>query len=321
MNKIEKRDSDKYTRIENLNPYEFINCVAYELEMRKQNKESEIIYNETNGYILHGISISEIKITNKINLKDLIYNIFPFLYDNVKNLIKKKEPTISDEELEKTIKNSSIDIKDIIQNYIKNEDVVFHEVFYENNDKMEKLTKAKLIEIINKTSFAPNITPNFSVPPTYQKHHKYVTLHSINLELPEKDLVEYIKKIKKDYDTNKLKIKMPVDLINDNFKENNELCTQRKYEEKKYKKIKIEKKTGKTQYKSSKIIFDSPKKVADMLYIYDQTKRNFPRKEIRPELNAYHNSEFTYDTYYFYEAVAKEFIDNNGYLELVSKPL
>jgi hypothetical protein len=321
MNKIEERNSEKYTRIENLNPYEFTNCVAYELQMRKQNRESEIIYNETNGYILHGISISEIKITNKINLKDLIYQIFPSLYDDAKNLIKKKEPAISDEKLEKTIKDANIDIKDIILNYIKNETIVFNEVFYENNDKMEKLTKAKLIEIINKTSFAPNITPNFSVPPTYQKHHKYVTLHSINLELPEKDLVEYIKKIKKDYDTNKLNIKMPVDLISDNFKENNELCTQREYENKKYKKIKIEKKTGNSIVKQSKIVFNSAKKVADMLYIYDQTKRSFTMKEIRPLLTDYYESEFTYDTYYFYEAVAKEFIDNNGYLELVSKPL
>ena len=42
VNKIEERNSEKYTRIENLNPYEFTNCVAYELQMRKQNKESEI---------------------------------------------------------------------------------------------------------------------------------------------------------------------------------------------------------------------------------------------------------------------------------------
>jgi hypothetical protein len=321
MNKIEKRNNERYTRIEKLNPYEFTNCIAYELQMRKQNKENEIIYNETNGYILHYIPISEIRITDKLNLKDLIYQIFPSLYDDAKNLIKKKEPAISDEKLEKTIKDASIDIKDIIQNYIKNETIVFNEVLYENNDKMEKLTKNSLIEILNKTSFAPILAPNFSIPPTYQKHHKYVTLYNINLELPEKDLIEYIKKIKKDYDTNKLKIEMPVDLINDNFKENNKLCTQQEYQRRKYKEVEIRKKNGTVSVKSSKIVFDAAEKVADMLYIYDQSKKGFTIKEIRPSLSDYYISEFTYDTYYFYEAVAKEFIDNNGYLELVSKPL
>lgn len=321
MNEIIKRNSEIYTRIEKLKPYEFIHSVVYELQMRKQNTENKIVYNKTKGYLLYYISINEIRITDKINLRDLIFNIFPSLYANTKDFIKKANPDISDEKIIESIKKANFGIKEIIENYIKNENEKFNEVFYEHNNKMEKLTKEKLIEIIDKTSFAPILFPDFSVPPVYEKHHKNVTLMNINLELPEKDLIDYIKKIKKDYDTNKLRIEMPVDLINDNYKENNELCTQKEYYKKKFKMVKVKKKDGKIIVKSSQIIFNSPKKVADMLFIYDQTKKGLIKKEIKDLLTEYYKKEFTYNTYDFYKVVAEEFIDNNEYIKLVSNPL
>lgn len=317
MSELLSRDNEIYKRIENFKEYEYTYCIAYEM-MQRSFGEKCILKKDTKGYICKPIDISDIMLSSKCNLRDYIFNIFPSLYNDLLKQKNKESHNLTDEERIQFL-NTPISLEYIIEHYINNGEKQFQNIFYEKSkNKMEELTKEKLIDIIkNEKKISRPILPDFAYESVVPKEHKFVALYNINLALPVKELVCYIEKIKKDFDTNNLILDTPIEILSEDYIKK-ELCTQEDSIQKRYGKIERFKKNGEKKSKMDVYsILKESKKVADMLYIYDNEYNNFNKPEIIQELITYHG-KFDTDRYDNYLKIAEKFINDNAYKKLIT---
>jgi hypothetical protein len=321
MEEITPRNNGIYIKIENYKKYEYTNCIVREMEERSLGtdpKKIQSIFNESSTiYTCSVISVSDVKLSARCTLRDYIFNIFPSLYDELSKEIKKTHKNLNEDKLKSEILNNSIPIKYIIQQYMNKNNVNFNEIIYTKDDgQMEVLTKDKLNKIIEDTNYANSIVPQFSYPINIPKDYKFVALHNINLTLPIDELTAYITKIKEDFDTNKLILDTPLEMMNIDYI-NKIKCTQNEAKSKRYRSIVIFKKNGEKKDNINTFdIINSPGKFADMLYIYDQENKSFTKKQILDELINYHIT-FDKDRYDKYLLTAEKYIDDEYYLNLI----
>lgn len=321
MGKILPRNHEIYMKIEDYEEYEYTNCIVHEMNERSIGTDpKEIQKNHTENskaYTCTNLDVSHIKLSPRCTLRDYIFNIFPSLYDNLSKEIKKTHKNLKKDELKSEILKKSIPIKDIIQQYINKDSVNFNEIFYTNDKgEMKILTKDELKIIIEGTNLSHVIIPQFYYPIFLPKDHKFVALYNINLALPIDELKDYITKIKKDFDTNKLILDTPSEMMNMDYI-NKEKCTQEESISMRYKGIETFKKNGEKKYNINTFdIIYSHVKFADMLYIYDQDDEGFTKKQILDELINYHTT-FDKDRYDKYLLTAEKYIDDEYYLNLI----
>jgi len=312
MREITTRNNEVYQRIEQLKTYEYTNCIVYEMMERSVGSTPEDIhktYNkDTKGYSCTELDISHVSLSSRVTLRDYIFNIFPSLYEDISKKIKKENQKCTGDELKVSILNREISIKYIIQNYMQKDNVIFNEIFYASDEgKIEQLTQIKLKKIIEKINFSRMIVPHFGYNTVLPEDYKFVALYDINLVLPVDELVDYIKKIKNDFDTNKLDIDTASEVMSDVNK-----STLKRYEQ-----IQTYKKNGdKNKLINTFNIIKTERNAADMFYIYDQECQGFEKKEILNELVDHHGSFDTirYDEYLL---TAEKYIDEKYYLKLI----
>lgn len=155
----------------------------------------------------------------------------------------------------------------------------------------------------HKTYFVNNIAPNFQRQVNDQNQMNI----AINFSLPLEEIQEYIARIHKGID-----FKSPLELLGNELKKADDL-TKLNTKNKKGKKIELDATKGETpQYK-----------LANLLYIYDMKEEGFNNTDIIYELELEKNKEkenltaISENTIKKYYEIAKEYIDNAKYRELI----
>ncbi len=299
-----KRSDSIYQEIEGFKYYNLYIGMMYEMYLRSNyykeyngySKVQYLNYEEKKSCYLKEYSTDEVilyKTNNEIlTLTDIIYTIFPELYNE-----KLKE---HDENL--IFQSVSVDY--IIKNYIKNDQAKFVEVVFKDkqNNKFIKVTKeilksylTKDIRFINHT-----IIPKFCRPQLYSLKSNLVTIHQLNLDLPDNVIIDYLKHLRKDIRSSKQ------NLENIFYKQN----------------LEIEENSNLSSTIKDKNILKNSQKVADLLFTYDVMKL---KKDKDEEDGNYYNyiinsiadsrnvNLITISTLKNYYKLAKDLIDGNKF--------
>lgn len=276
-----KRNLEQYTEIENFEDYEFTSCVAYELAIRNC-KVIELIKRQLK-HLKENYNSFNNDISDELFFKYFI-NEFYLAYHFFSDIININE--------EKKISGSFWKNK-VSKDIKKEEDEL---TSFEHYNGFSIFTK------IYDNSYTPDrreVITNFQRPPLESYHIHTDFDVKINFSLPLKDLEEYIKEIKKSFEEKKVLPKSGFEILNDIELNSGNLITPRE-------------------------ILSNKNKVADMLFIYDCKKLNYKVLDIRYKLEDYYSlkgistKSFTEKTIKNYYDVAKTYIDERKYKELVT---
>ena len=157
-----------------------------------------------------------------------------------------------------------------------------------------------------------SISPSFSRPILYsdQLESRRVSLE-LNLSLPLDELVAYLKHVKQDIERNPDIAAAPIELLGEKLQAADDIS-----------------KMCITTKKGYELCFDGRKgatrtqKIADMFFIYDSVKSGTKEFSIRMALSEYYESigkktDMSDKTFRKYRDIAKDYIDNQRYLELL----
>jgi len=162
----------------------------------------------------------------------------------------------------------------------------------------------------NKTHTINQIIPNFKRK--INNSNQIATM--LNFSLPEDEIVEYVKHIKRTLDNKDVRIiKSPLELLGEELdKADNisNMCSKNSRDNEKC----FDKRNG----------LSRTDKLADMFFIYDSVKAGNKKLDIMIEIDKYYDHDnkrkksFSGDTYDKYNLIAKDYINNERYKELIS---
>lgn len=173
--------------------------------------------------------------------------------------------------------------------------------------RFEKIIHDEFIQVqgihVNndKEYFVNNIIPNFSRQVNDQNQ---ITI-PINFSLPIEEIEEYIRKVKE-----KIEPKTPLELLGKKLEKADDLTN-----------------INTIDNKNKEVSFDMTRgekpqeKIADLLYIYDMRERGFSNSKIIEELEKKYSNKLTAmsdNTVKKYFTIAKDYIDNERYKELIT---
>ena len=270
---LNKRKEDIYTDIENLQQHEYTTCIIYEMFIRaNKDRKMEYYFNDDIAHILPQ-RVSDIVLfiyDGVFTLQNIIYELFPQLENDLKNLLISNNKIILDnhEEIKHQLLSFSVNLKYLITNYIekyKNQKdtdinkIIFNEVEYLDKSKNMKIKVDfnELERIISNNNNITTVIPYYKRPQIFLKENYIVNINYLNLALPDEELVSFIKKLKKE-------VKDETILINKfikNTKFSNHYFIDEKIETKQNHKYTI------FGYKHSS-------KMADIFFVYDAFKNN-----------------------------------------------
>lgn len=336
MKKIILRDEQQYVDVEQFNSYELTNCIAFEMAIRNKNVLDLLEYiNSFVQELLITQSFEEMGLQNhydfskldeyqKILLND--YYIITIGYDNwlefynfTKFYIKNSKFLYTSHEcIDPYYAQGKLFLNDVIKEgaYICTETTDFNKCLY---DDLANNTIREGFKIQNFRKYLPenpllnhNITPIFSRPTLKVPNNKSkeVNLEKFNLNLPLNELLEYIKLLKKHFEESHEIIQTPIEILGKKLnKIDHEICITRPRGAKECFDMR--------QHMSTQIKF------ADMFYIYDALNVGMSKSLIQMKLSYYYESKgeklslFDQKTIIKYHNIAKEYIDNLKYRELV----
>lgn len=277
-----KRDMKQYIDVENFEDYELTDCLAYEMAIRNQTV-FELIINfdnenqETSRYIDDKL-FCDFYIGTEYYLN---YHFFEYFIDLEEHNKENEEITT-----------------------IFNPDNKTRSKVSENDDRRIFMGQNKgyiyRSEIIDNFMESNSIYPSFKRPKLQVYEISKEVDVSLNLALPEKDLIEFLKLIKKDFDKNNKIIQTAFEVSeNVEFKNSDKI--------------------------KPRDILSNKLYVADMFYIYDCIKLGYRYFDIRNELYRYYldvkkieTRTMTEKTIKKYNDIAKEYIEKLKYKELVT---
>lgn len=280
--KIDRTDI-KYKEIENFKSYELTNCICW--EMAKRNK---VVQDTFSILDRHGIN----QFTNQmyIYLKGFFFIDYLYIILFYQNNSAEKEH----------IKKLYLKYFDLEKNrYVKKNDTaninikiekskIFQKVsIYVKKEKSKKLLGNYIVNIFSR--------PQLHIPLKFK-----IYLPDINISLPDEEFMNYLKELRNS------KLIRSKSEITDRYKSNSNLIY----------------KTSRKNERAMNIddVIASPKKCADMFFIYDAYKLNMKQSEIKQSIDYYYEDK-TIDatkTLVKYHELAKEYIDNVRYKELIS---
>lgn len=332
--KLIKRSEQQYIDIENFNDYELTNCIAFEMIIR-----NNIILKELESYIdvmstlyenpSNIFNLGGSKISIYLNETDFIdghsilqcenaefnayegfktvntplefYNFSKFHNISYKNKPFSNISAISINEYQRE-KFTSIDIDSKIHNGF----IVLNSTkamsFSSDNSLLDK--NDIFIELKNDI-YMKFSRPILRIPDEIDKR---VNLMNINLNLPEKELVAYIKHIKNQFDNSPEIIKTPIEILGEKLKKIDQ-------------NFNIPKTKNNSECINPRKHLNTKQKLADMLYIYDAIKKGISKSNIQLQLTYHKDNQTLVDqkTITKYYEIAKEYIDNEKYIELITQ--
>jgi len=351
-NEILPRTSIKYKEIDKFKTYELTPCIAYEMAIRnkdvidifaKLEKISKMISDDQ--WLFHRfLSKKEFKDFYNIIDESLLekeYKKYEFLVmqksATYTKLIEKDYKFFIDNYIDKCTElgiTELVTLKEKLEYELINEYLIYPEGYHRVIPNASQLVTAKITnkqnpiqaikydkskdeivyeEIIheefierrglyaNSTKFfINNIIPNFK----RQVNDQSQMTIPINLSLPLDEIIEYITIVKR-----KVKTKSPLEILNAEFNKAFDLTNMKT-----------------TNTKSKEIALDATKgenpqhKLADMFFIYDMKQNGFTNTDIIYELDKYYKdkkSNMSDNTIRIYLAIAKDYIENERYKELI----
>lgn len=275
-----KRDDIQYLDIEKFEDYEFSSCTAYEMAIR--NDEVIELIKRNNAYQLENIH-NDSEITDKLLTEYYISDCY-LAYHFFSDIIDiEKERNLSGWRW-KEHKNSN--------EFEKTEEQTLTAEFFQGFTVRHNIIDSVVPE-------QSCILTSFMRPPL----EPYPIIKELdvrlNFSLPEKDLVEYIKHIKRKFDKKNSFIKSAFEILNEiEFKNGDKI--------------------------NPRDILAYKERVADMFFIYDSIKLSHKILKIRYVLEDYYSNKgistksFTEKTIRKYYELAKEYIDNKKYKEIIT---
>lgn len=274
------RNDKQYLEIESFEDYEFTSCMAYEMAIRN-NRVIELIKNNSeyiNGNNRLFDSDIEMELLEKYYIDEIYLNYH--FFSDVVNINEEKN------------KNGWRWKNNIGKDIEKTEEQILSKEHF----------RGFSIFTIIKDSIIPEqstVLTNFKRPPLQSFPIVKELDIRLNFALPEKDLLEYIKHVKSEFDKNNGIIKSGFEILNDIEFNNSD---------------KID----------SRDILSYQERVADMFFIYDCMKLSYKTLKIRYMLEDYYSSKgietksFTEKTIAKYFKKAEKYIDNCAYKELIT---
>lgn len=327
-----KRNEDIYTDIENFQEHEYTTCIVYEMFIRaNKDKKREYFFADKTAHVLPQ-RVSDIVLfiyDGVFTLQNIIYELFPQLENDIKTFLisNYKIPLDNHEEIKHQFLNYSTDLKYLITNYIekyKNQQdtdiskIIFNEVeYFDKSRNMQiKVDFNELERIISSNNNITTVIPYYKRPQIFLKENCLVNINSLNLALPEKELISFIKQLKEEVKTQTIFI--------------NKFIKNTKFSNHYF----IDEKTKmKNNHKYTIFRFKQSSKMADIFFVYDAFKNNkskygdnlesyedliqFIQKEIynsRKTPPSKYLSESTINNYY---ETAEYYIDKKNYLNLL----
>lgn len=277
------RNDKQYIDVENFVDYEFTSCIAYEMAIRNNRVieliKENILYAKENNNINNSEIEDELLVKFYINEFYLNYHFFNDIVnlDNEKNVSGWRWQT-------------DPDIKREIEK--KEEEQILSMEHFKGFSVFSRVADSCIPE-------HSVLLTNFSRPPLESFPIIKELDVRLNFSLPEKDLLEYIKHIKKEFDKNNNIIKSGFEILNDIELSNSDKI-------------------------NSRDILSYKERMADMFFIYDCMKLSYKVLKIRYMLEDYYSSKgietksFTEKTIKKYYEIAKHYIDNCTYKELIT---
>jgi len=318
VNQIPKRDDPIYKEIESFEDYELTQCVAYEMAIRSDinstpNAEPHrpIHYKKTEPTLLeykNGYKVmfefnprKGYTVETKISFKDA-------------NEKYKDGCAIDAEKIKdsKTIKA----FKSIVNE--KQKQINEFEEKYHNaktdDERILLISEDKEHEYCTDFKVENKISENFK-----RKKLKIDILEcstislEVDLSKPLDEIIAYITHIKNDLEKNKDIVKTPIELLGTELQKADDIskmCTVNK--------------NGKELCFDGRKGITRTQKLADMFYIYDMVKNGYKELRIRTAISEYYESEYNKNTdisdttFRKYRDIAKDYIDNERYKELIT---
>ena len=234
--KLPKRSDSIYKEIEEFEDYEYSNCIAYEMCIR--NKEVKRLIKVLNK--MEHLRKS-LKPYERINWKEKRRDYYPIVENQlIFNIIKKelKDKYFIDVNLKQKINNKLLTLKDdlgLISFYPKPKSIEATEFETKKWEKFISIDKIGINETIKdgyysiqtyykkEDKYINKIYSNFKNELSKPKNINNKTQLEINLNLPKKELIAYISKIKDDYDKSNFIVKTPLELLGEDTTKSNSI--------------------------------------------------------------------------------------------------
>lgn len=247
----EYKERCDYNIFENSKDYEYTNNMVYEFHIRnKKNSDKFEIFNENSEEFKNNFTISDIVLfeteNSKKTLQDIIFNIYPSIYEEFKNDTK-----------------LLVDISlDVFEEYTKDDTKYeFKETIYFDSKKKEYVvfTKIMMEKLINKFKTSHKIKPKFKKPSVLINKNTIINIYNLNLSLPDGEIFSYILELKKKF---RLKI-----IKKTQIKQFKEFMKSRETKKNSYTKKDFKKQMQK-KLKYFEVLFNTMK-LDDIFYVYD----------------------------------------------------
>ena len=331
MSNLPKRSDPIYKEIESFEDYELTQCVAYEMAIRNDKNLAkveeiksyyEINKEKINDFQRDGdnfyLSLEFDTIDKQINDVNFLYSDY---YDKRMNLY----PIVKTiEEIKKYYRGDGGNSYDDDYGGIsktktikrKGYKLVTYLTHYEERIEIDSLDPQQIEYVVPEYyhSRGNYVYKNFKRPmlKTNRLESKNAVTE-IDLSKPLDELIAYITYVKKDLENNENTIKAPIELLGTELQKADDIskmCTVNK--------------NGKELCFDGRKGITRTQKLADMFFIYDMVKNGYKELRIRTAISEYYETEYnkTTDisdaTFRKYRDIAKDYIDNERYKELVT---
>jgi hypothetical protein len=307
--KIPNREDEQYLAVEKFEDYELTYCMAYEMAIRN-DEVIQTIYSFYNNYVNNDIydcfilSTDDFKKCDKDSQKLMKFDLNPLslylnyhFFKNINDHIEELKEDDSKANNDYFSHRLSWILFTPYQGFCKNKIIPKKKIIEYKTTKFYTSFINHKINEDNKTMsiYHNDITPNYSRPLSLSFNDIKERRLILNMALPINELIDFITKLKKDYEHDHSFFKTVKELEGDSFKKAN-------------------KRDGR---------LSSQTKLADMFYIYDCLKLGRKKSDIKTDITIYYRlkgidtRQLHIDTLNTYHEIMKDYIDNLKYKELV----
>jgi len=281
------RNLKQYRDVENFEDFELTNCIAYEFAIRVDEVIESIKnnFNEDNDYIFRTYGIGGEYWINYHFFTD----VFEYILEDDETIYTESFGTVFQPGKYKIQKQDRNEDGDLEQT-IRTDGMHIHTLIYDGSSFADKQ----------------------SISPIYKRPHMYPVLidrnidFNINMNLPLEEIQAFIAHVYNYQKKNRNILASPFELLGGKISEADDI-------------VKNTKQGDPTH--NARLILKTQHKIANTLFIYDAYKLGWTKKKIENELNHYYydkkDSQFDGKTINKYLDIAKEYIENLKYKELI----
>ncbi|MEA2091625.1 MAG: hypothetical protein U9O83_04560 [Campylobacterota bacterium] len=275
-----KRNLKQYKDVEKFADYELTNCIAYEMAIRVEDVIKNIRNKSDDNRIYSKYGIGGEYWLNYHFFED----IYGYMYDD-DEVVHTDSGGMYFQPGKYFIKITDDSEETEISQSIKTEGMYINTLMYDNSTAAD----------------------SYSISPIYKRPHmgSYPVFRdvdvNINFNLPLDEIKAFVEHIYRNQEKDRDLLLSPFEIMGGDLeKSEHEICD----------------KEGKCH--DPRKVLSKQQKIADMFFIYDAYKLGWKQSQIKIEISYYHGKQIDEKTINKYYEVAKEYIDNLKYRELLT---